>query len=46
LLVNTGLGVMVLIKEYKNVKQIFYIIGLCFVLAVVLGYVTCFVVGF
>lgn len=46
LLVNTGLGAMVLIKEYKNVKQIFYIIGFCFVLAVALGYVTCLVVGF
>lgn len=46
LLINSGLGLMVLIREYKNIKKVFLIIGLCFVIAVMLGYATSLVVGF
>ena len=46
LLVNSGLGVMILFKEYKNIKKTLLIVGLCFAIAVSLGYVTCLVSGF
>ena len=46
LLVNSGLGVMILIKEYKNIKKTLLILGVCFAIAVSLGYLTCLVVGF
>ena len=46
LLVNSGLGMMVLFKEYKNIKKTLLILGLCFVIAVSLGYLTCLVSGF
>ena len=46
LLVNSGLGVMILIKEYKNIKKTLLILGVCFAIAVSLGYLTCLVSGF
>lgn len=46
LLVNSGLGMMVLFKEYKNIKKTLLILGVCFVIAVSLGYLTCLVSGF
>ena len=46
LLVNSGLGMMVLIKEHKSIKQTLLIIGICFVVAIVFGYLTCLVIGF
>ena len=46
LLVNSGLGMMVLFKEYKNIKKTLLILGLCLVIAVSLGYLTCLVSGF
>ena len=46
LLVNSGLGVMILFKEHKNLKKTFIIIGACFAIAVSLGYLTCLVSGF
>ena len=46
LLVNSGLGVMILFKEHKNLKKTFIIIGVCFAIAVSLGYLTCLVSGF
>ena len=46
LLVNSGLGVMILIKEYKNIKKTLLILGVCFAIAVALGYLTCLVSGF
>ena len=46
LLVNSGLGVMVLLKEYKNIKKTLLIIGVCFLIAISLGYLTCLVSGF
>ena len=46
LLVNSGLGIMILFKEYKSLKKTFIIMGVCFAIAVVLGYLTCLVSGF
>ena len=46
LLVNSGLGVMILVKEYKNIKKTLLILGVCFAIAVALGYLTCLVSGF
>ena len=45
LLVNSGLGMMILIK-HKEVKKTFAILGICFAIAVALGYLTCLVSGF
>ena len=46
LLVNSGLGMMVLFKEYKNIKKTLLILGICFIIAVSLGYLTCLINGF
>ena len=46
LLVNSGLGIMVLIKEQKNLAKTLQIVGICFLIAVSLGYLTCLVSGF
>ena len=46
LLVNSGLGMMVLLKEHKNIKQTILIIGVCFAVAIAFGYLTCLVIGF
>ena len=46
LLVNSGLGIMVLIKDKDNIKRTLFIISFCFVLAIALGYLTCLVNGF
>ena len=46
LLVNSGLGIMILFKEYKSLKKTFIIMGVCFAIAVALGYLTCLVSGF
>ena len=46
LLVNSGLGIMILFKEYKSLKKTFIIMGVCFAIAVALGYITCLVSGF
>ena len=46
LLVNSGLGVMVLLKERRSWNNTLFIIGFCFVVAIALGYLTCLVNGF
>ena len=46
LLVNSGLGLMVLLKEKTMFKRTLLIVGVCFVIAVALGYLTCLIVGF
>ena len=46
LLVNSGLGVMVLIKEHKNWAKTLLIVAICFVIAVSFGYLTCLINGF
>ena len=46
LLVNSGLGVMVMLKDRKYLKNALLIVLFCFVVAVILGYLTCLVNGF
>ena len=46
LLVNSGLGIMVLIKDKNNIKNALFIVAFCFVIAILLGYLTCLVNGF
>ena len=46
LLVNSGLGIMILFKEFLSLKKTFIIMGVCFAIAVTLGYITCIVSGF
>ena len=46
LLVNSGLGMMVLLKEKSIIVKSLIILAICFVLAVSLGYLTCLVAGF
>ena len=46
LLVNSGLGVMVLLKDKNTFKRAFIIIGICFIIAISFGYLTCLVTGF
>lgn len=46
LLVNSGLGMMMLLRNRKTAKNIGWIILICFSVAVTMGYVTCLIVGF
>lgn len=46
LLVNSGLGIMILFREYKNIKRTLLILLVCFVIAITLGYLTCLMMGF
>ena len=46
LLVNSGLGIMILLKNKKTLKSAFIILGICFVTAIIVGYITCAIVGF
>ena len=45
LLVNSGLGLMILIR-HKEIKKTLIVLGICFSIAVSLGYLTCLVIGF
>ena len=46
LLVNSGLGLMVLLKDKHTIKKALIILAICFVIANIFGYLTCLVVGF
>ena len=46
LLVNSGLGMMIILKNRKSLKSVPLIIAICFVVAVASGYLTCLVNGF
>ena len=46
LLVNSGLGVMVMLKDRRYIKNALLIVLFCFVVAIALGYLTCLVNGF
>ena len=46
LLVNSGLGIMVLLKDKNTVKKALLIVSVCFIIAVGLGYLTCLISGF
>ena len=46
LLVNAGLGMMVLLKNKKSAKNLILILVVCFLTAVASGYITCLITGF
>ena len=46
LLVNSGLGMMVLLKNFKVAKKGLLVIGICFLVAILSGYITCLIAGF
>ena len=46
LLVNSGLGLMMLLKSKKDFKNIFILLGVCFAVAILSGYITCLIIGF
>lgn len=46
LLVNSGLGMFVLLRNRQSAKNILWIILICFLVAVSAGYITCLIVGF
>ena len=46
LLVNSGLGVLVLLKDKKSLKNALFIVSFCFIVAIALGYLTCLINGF
>ena len=46
LLVNSGLGMLLLLRKRKTAKNVLLIIGVCFFIAVLSGYITCLISGF
>lgn len=46
LLVNSGLGLMVLLKHRKSAKNVLFIILITFVIAITSGYIICLISGF
>ena len=46
LLVNAGLGMLMLLRHRKSAKNILWIILICFSVAVTAGYITCLIAGF
>ena len=46
LLMNAGLGMMILLKSKKQLKETLIVFGICFVSAIVFGYVFCGILGF
>ena len=46
LLVNSGLGTMVLLKNVKSAKKGLIVIGICFFVALLSGYIACLISGF
>ncbi len=46
LLVNSGLGMMVLLKNRHSAKNVFLVLGYCLFIAIISGYVICLINGF
>ena len=46
LLINAGLGMMMLLRHRKSAKNILWILLICFLTAVSFGYITCLIIGF
>ena len=46
LLVNAGLGTMVLLRHKSTVKNIIFILLICLIVSIGTGYVTCLIMGF
>lgn len=46
LLVNSGLGMLVLIKNRRSAKNVFLVLGICLFVAITAGYAICLINGF
>ena len=46
LLVNSGLGITMLLKSKSTLKSAALILGICFAVAILSGYIICLIVGF
>ena len=46
LLVNSGLGVMILLKNKNTLKSAAIILGICLIVAIMVGYIMCLILGF
>lgn len=46
LLVNSGLGMMILIKKRDSARSVLLVIGICLVTAIAIGYIVCAINGF
>ena len=46
LLVNSGLGMLVLIKNRHSAKNVFLILGICLFVAIISSYSICLIIGF
>ena len=46
LLMNSGLGLVILLKDRKNVKKNILIIGSLFIISISISYITCLISGF
>ena len=46
LLVNSGLGMMILLKSKKHVKDVLLVIAICFLTSILSGYICCLIIGF
>lgn len=46
LLMNSGLGLVYLLKSKKNIKNTLFIIGTCFLVSIVCSYLVCLIIGF
>ena len=46
LLVNSGLGMLVLIKNRRSMKNVILVLGICLFVALISGYVICLINGF
>lgn len=46
LLVNSGLGIMIMLTKKESIKKALLVLGICFVVSLVVGYVTCLITTF
>ena len=46
LLVNSGLGMLVLIKNRRSAKNVFLVLGICLFIALISSYIICLINGF
>ena len=46
LLMNSGLGTMVLFRHFKESKNVLIILSICFVVSLIAGYTVCLIFGF
>lgn len=46
LLVNAGLGFIILLKNKEYIKKAFILLGICFLISIICGYICCLIFGF